>query len=141
MSYGTVDGVQTLVRHLPFDDANGINPHAVAVQDWLIEASTQLDALLRARGYPTPVIVSGVLIILGSYANHYGAGMTERSMAPALSSQKDDTERGDRWFRHWETAAAWIASGALEGLGVVPSTPPRPVDRAVTTTAYTLRVW
>lgn len=141
MSYGDTEQVQALVRHLPFDDAAQVNPRTTDVQIWLDQATTQIDGLLLAGGYAVPIANTRAVEVLGGYANAFAAGMAERSMQPQQSSQKDDTERGDRWFRYWNGVAAWIAGPSLEGLGVHATTPARPDTRPVSSAASVALTW
>lgn len=132
-TYGNAGEVQALVRHLPFDSQG--YPTTEDVERWLTEASAKLSGWLRAAGYTEAIADEDALTVLNSYANAYAAGMAEKSQAPSYTSEKDDTERSDRWFAQWNEARAWITSGALGSLPETPTEPVMPVSTAVRTQA------
>lgn len=116
MAYGSVAGVQALIRHITLDTPKA--PTTAQVQQWLIERSATLDGWIAAAGYTTPVTQATALIALGGYANKGAAGDAELAQRAAGYSRDDQNKRENKFFAEFEKAKAWIDSGALRALGV-----------------------
>lgn len=115
--YGSVAGVAAHVRHMTFDAAN--NPTTNQVTDWLTQRSGRLNGWIAAAGYAVPVTQADAKAALDQFANYGAACDAEAAQRTGgYSKEAGENQRGSRFCKEFASAEAWIASGALTGLGV-----------------------
>lgn len=110
------DSVQSLVRHMQFDQPN--NPTTADVEGWLAARSGILTGWLAAAGYVTPVTQSAAKAALDHYANYGAASDAEAAQRSAGYSDDDEDRREVFFAAEFRRSEAWIKSGALTALGV-----------------------
>lgn len=115
-AYGSVEGVQRLVRHAP---AGGTNqPTTADYEAWLEARSAKLTAWLVDAGYIVPVTQTEAKAILDDYANKGGACDAESAIRMIGLTSDDENSRFTLFCDQFSSAEAWIQSGALAALGV-----------------------
>jgi hypothetical protein len=117
--YGSVSGVAKYVRHMTnagvFDTTT--KPTALQVAEMLDESCAILNGWLAQNNYIVPVVATRAAAALGRYANLGAAGLAELAQRSAGYSETDQNRRENKFLAEFAKAEAFIASGALGGLG------------------------
>lgn len=119
-SYGTIGGAQAYVRRFTFD-ATG-QPTTAQVLAWLEARSNELEGMIAAAGYATPVVEARGKAVLDDFAN-VGTAWSVELAQRINGSDGDENTRENEFKARWDEAAAWIGSGALGALGVPLASP------------------
>lgn len=125
--YGSAAGVAKYVRHMTAAGsfATTTKPTLVEVTEMLDESCAILNGWLAEAGYVVPVVTARAAAALSRYANLGAAGLAELSQRSAGYSETDQNRRENKFLAEFAKAEAFIASGALGGLGApVVDTPP-----------------
>lgn len=127
--YGTVEGTAKYVRHLTQNGGFGptTKPTIDEVGEMLDESCAILNGWLSQYNYTVPVTATRAAAALSRYANLGAAGLAELAQRSAGYSETDQNRRENKFLAEFYKAEAFIASGALDGLGTAPTTTPRPL--------------
>lgn len=92
-------------------------PTLTEVTRFLDQCSDTLNGWLAASGYVIPVIQADAADVLGRYAEVGAAGHAELSQRAGGYDAEDENKRENKFLDMFETALAYIQSGALAALG------------------------
>lgn len=127
--YGSVEGTAKYIRHLAkngtFDSTS--KPSVTDLAAMLDESCAVLNGWLSQYNYTVPVTAERAAAALSRYANLGAAGLAELAQRSAGYSETDQNRRENKFLSEFNRAEKFIASGALNGLGVAPSTTPTPL--------------
>ncbi len=117
--YGTVAGVEKYVQHLTRNAAfdTTTKPTVAQVTEMLDESCAILNGWLAEAGDVVPVTATRAVSALSRYANLGAAGLAELAQRSAGYSETDQNRRENKFLAEFAKAEAFIASGALGGLG------------------------
>lgn len=128
--YGTAAGVAKYVRHMTnagvFDGTT--KPTLTEVGEMLDESCAILNGWLAMYDYAVPVVSVRALAAMSRYANLGAAGLAELAQRSAGYSETDQNRRENKFLAEFYKAEAFIASGALIGLGETPIGAPDPLE-------------
>jgi hypothetical protein len=127
--YGTIEGVAKYVRHLTTNGGFGptTKPTIDEVGEMLDESCAVINGWLSQYNYTVPVTATRAAAALSRYANLGAAGLAELAQRSAGYSEQDQNRRENKFLAEFNRAEKFIASGALDGLGVTPGDTPRPL--------------
>ncbi len=117
--YGSASGVAKYVRHMTnagaFDGTT--KPTSTQIGEILDECSAMLNGWLANYAYNVPVTALRAVAVMNRYANIGAAGFAELSQRSGGYSETDENRRENKFLAEFYKAEAFIASGALLGLG------------------------
>lgn len=127
--YGSASGVAKYVAHMTVAGSftTGTKPTLVQVTEMLDESCAVLNGWLSQYNYTVPVTATRAAAALSRYANLGAAGLAELAQRSAGYSEMDQNRRENKFLAEFAKAEKFIASGALDGLGITPSDTPRPL--------------
>jgi hypothetical protein len=124
--YGSAAGTAKYVRHMTASGSftTGTKPTLVEVTEMLDESCAVLNGWLAENGYTVPVTATRAVSALARYANLGAAGLAELAQRSAGYSETDQNRRENKFLAEFNKAEAFIASGALGGLGAATTDEP-----------------
>jgi hypothetical protein len=124
--YGSISGVSKYVRHLTANGSftNATRPTAGEVEEMLNESCAILNGWLAMHNYTVPLTADLAIAAMDRYANLGAAGLAELAQRSAGYSETDQNRRENKFLAEFNRAEAFIASGAIDGLGETPNAPP-----------------
>lgn len=124
--YGSVAGVEKYVAHLTkngvFDSTT--RPNVTQVGAMLDESCAILNGWLALYNYTVPITATAAVAAMARFANLGAAGLAELAQRSAGYSETDQNRRENKFLAEFAKAEAFIASGAIDGLGETPNAPP-----------------
>jgi hypothetical protein len=117
--YGTIEGIAKYVRHMTVNGGFGptTKPSIDEVGEMLDESCALLNGWLANYDYSVPLTATRAVAVMARYANLGAAGLAELSQRSGGYSETDENRRENKFLAEFYKAEAFIASGALLGLG------------------------